>query len=138
MGTIRNNKLFINTVRVVFITWIIVVVILSMVSFSKSDDNNNWLFSSSRADVHAAAYFIGAFLCFYSFRLKGVGFVFLAGIGVFLFGVIFEVVQIWIPYRTFNPMDVVANGVGAGLFIISRLVFYPAIVRFRPTRKKPI
>jgi len=138
MGEIRKNKLLINTARVVFISWIIVVTVLSFVSFSRSDDNNNLLFSSSRAEVHAVAYFIGAVLCFYSFRLEGIGFVLLAGIGVFIFGVIFEVVQLWIPYRTFNPMDIVANGAGAGLFIILWLVFLPAKVRIRPTHKKPI
>lgn len=123
MGDTRNNKLFINIVRVVFILWIIVVAMLSLVSFSRSDDNSKWLISASRAELHAAAYFIGAVLCFYSFRLEKVGFVILAGIGVFLFGVIFEVVQIWLPYRAFNPMDIAANGLGAGLFVILWSVF---------------
>lgn len=118
MGDIRNNKLFINTIRVVFITWIIVVAVLSLVYFSGSNDNSKWLVSSSRAEVHAAAYFIGALLCFYSFRLKGIGYVILAGIGVFLFGVIFEIVQIWLPSRAFNPMDIAANGAGVVLFVI--------------------
>ena len=49
--------------------------------FRESNDNSKWLISSSRAEVHAAAYFIGAVLCFYSFRLEGIGFVVLAGIG---------------------------------------------------------
>ena len=123
MGDVRNNKLFINTVRVVFILWIILVSVLSLVYFNGSNDNSKWLVSSSRAEVHAAAYFIGALLCFYSFRFEGVGFVILAGIGVFLFGVIFEIVQIWIPYRAFNPMDIAANGAGAGLFVILWSVF---------------
>ena len=105
MGDIRSNKLFINIVRVVFILWIIVVAVLSSISFSKSENNSKWLISSSRAEIHAAAYFIGAVLCFYSFRLEGVGFVILAGIGVFLFGVIFEVVQRWLSYRTFKLMS---------------------------------
>lgn len=123
MGDIKNNKLFINIVRVVFILWIIVAAVLSLVYFSGSNDNSKWLISSSRAEIHAAAYFIGAVLCFYSFRLKGIGYVILAGIGVFLFGVIFEIVQIWLPSRAFNPMDIVANGAGAGLFVILWSVF---------------
>ena len=43
--------------------------------------NNKLLIRSGRAEVHAAAYFIGVLLCFYSFRLEGIGFVVLAGIG---------------------------------------------------------
>ena len=69
MREIRNNKVFINTVSLVFITWIIVVTVLSFVSFSRSDDNNNWLFSSSKAEVHAAAYFRGAVL-FFQFQIR--------------------------------------------------------------------
>lgn len=123
MGNI-NNKLFISIVRVVFLTWIIVVAVLSLVYFNGSNDNSKLLVSSSRAEVHAVAYLIGAVLCFYSFQLEGIGFVILAGVGVFLFGVIFEVVQIWIPYRAFNPMDIAANGAGVGLFIILWSAFY--------------
>jgi len=93
--SIRNNKLFIKTVRIVFITWIIVVTVLSLISFPEGNGTSDkWLISSSRAQVHAVAYFIGALLCFYSFRLEGIGYVILAGIGVFLFAMIFEVVQI--------------------------------------------
>lgn len=92
---------------------------LSLVPFPEGNGTSDkWLISSSRAEVHAAAYFIGALLCFYSFRLEGIGFVILAGIGVFLFGVLFEVIQIWIPYRTFNPMDIVDNGAVVSLFVI--------------------
>lgn len=124
MGDFRNSKLFINTIRAFFSTWIIVLIVLSLISLPEANGTSDkWLISSSRAEVHAVAYFIGAVLCFYSFRLRGIGFVILAGIGVFLFGVIFEVAQLWIPYRTFNPMDIVANGAGAGLFIISLSVF---------------
>lgn len=102
MGDIRNNKLFISIIRAVFLTWIIVVAVLSLISFPEGNvTSDKWLINSSRAEVHAAAYFIGALLCFYSFRLEGIGFVILAGIGVFLFGVIFEIVQIWLPYRAF-------------------------------------
>ena len=124
MGTVRNNKLFVYTIRVAFISWIIIVTVLSLFYISRSDDNNILLIDS-KVEVHAVAYFMGALMCFYSFKFEGIRFVILVGIGVFLLGVIFEVVQLWIPYRTFNPMDVVANGVGVVIFMILwSILFY--------------
>ena len=112
------NKLKVLLLWAVFSLWVLVLIAASLVpdSLLVGDFLGNQ--SGSRLVEHAVAYFIGALMCFYSFRLIGIRFVLLAGMGVFLFGVIFEVVQIWIPYRTFNPKDMVANGVGAGLFMI--------------------
>lgn len=59
MGDFRNNKLFINIVRAFFISGIIVVTVLYLVSFPEGNStSDNWLISSSRAEIHAAAYFI--------------------------------------------------------------------------------
>ena len=119
MGDIRNNKLFINAVRVVFITWIILVLVFSLISFPEGNGTSNkWLISSSKVEVHVVAYFIGAFLFYYVLNIRKHKFLFLVGIVVFLFGVILEIVQIWLPSRAFNPMDIAANGVGVVTFIL--------------------
>lgn len=48
----------------------------------------------------------------------------IALIALFLLGVLFEVVQIPIPKRTFNPNDIVANGLGlAGFYVWQK--FWP-------------
>ena len=45
--------------------------------------------------------------------------------------VLFEIMQIWIPERSFNYLDIVANYLG----IVSGLFFYPLIVGQRKKRK---
>lgn len=45
--------------------------------------------------------------------------------------VIFEIIQIWIPERSFNYLDIVANYIG----IIGALFFYPLIARKKEKRK---
>jgi VanZ family protein len=47
-----------------------------------------------------------------------------AGLLIFLFSVVLEIVQFYLPYRTFNVYDVVANGVGIlSFFIIWMIAF---------------
>jgi VanZ family protein len=69
--------------------------------------------------LHAAAYFIfslyytvGEYFGLKLFDNRGHLFFF-----IFLFGIglLAEVLQIWVPYRSFNPMDMVANLVGIGV-----------------------
>ena len=40
-----------------------------------------------------------------------------------MFSVALEIVQFYLPYRTFNPVDIAANGFGIGFFIICWMVF---------------
>ena len=112
------NKLKVLLLWAVFSLWVLVLIAASLVpdSLLVGDFLGNQ--SGSRLVEHAVAYFIGAVLCFYSFKFEGIIYVILTGAGIFLFGAIFEVVQLWLPYRSFNPVDMVANGVGVGVFII--------------------
>ncbi len=115
--------MIIHIVRVSFALWVLASVILSFIYFN-GNDSSLVIVSSSRAEVHVVYYFMGAFLFFHSFRFEGMGFVIFAGTSVFLLGVILEVVQIWVPHRTFNPLDIAANGAGVGLFVILRLILF--------------
>jgi hypothetical protein len=54
-------------------------------------------------------------------QMSGVAFVVWAGLLIFLFSMVLEVVQFYLPYRTFNVYDVVANGIGVLLFVVLML-----------------
>ena len=44
-------------------------------------------------------------------------------IALFLLGIVFEIVQIYVPHRTFNPKDIAANGLGlAGVYVCNMLI----------------
>ena len=43
---------------------------------------------------------------------------------IFLYSFVLEIVQIYLPYRTFNPVDIAANGAGVGFFLVMWLVFW--------------
>ena len=42
---------------------------------------------------------------------------------IFMFGVVLEFVQFYLPYRTFNPVDIAANGGGVCLFLVMWAAF---------------
>lgn len=73
--------------------------------------------------LHVTGYFIAGGLYFFAFENKRRRNVLIMFMGLFLLGVVFEIVQIYVPHRTFNPKDIAANGLGlAGAFIINQLI----------------
>jgi len=68
-------------------------------------------------------------------RIRGKGqraegfYIWLCGLGIFGYSVILEFVQFFLPYRTFNPYDIVGNGVGVGVFCLICLA--PRLNRYK-------
>ena len=51
--------------------------------------------------------------------LKAEGFyIWLCGLVIFGYSVVLEFVQLFLSYRTFNPYDIVGNGIGVGAFCL--------------------
>ena len=101
------------------------VTVLSVLSYSGSNDLlMSVKFTSSGFVMHGIAYFLGMLLCFLAFGAKNISFVVWTGLLVFLYGVILEVVQFYLPYRTFNPKDIIANTLGIFFFFAIWLVRY--------------
>ncbi len=66
-------------------------------------------------------YFIAGALYFLAFEKKGQKVIIITFIALFLMGVLFEIVQIHVPNRSFNPKDIAANGLGlAGIYLCHR------------------
>ena len=51
--------------------------------------------------------------------LEAEGFyIWLCGLVIFGYSVVLEFVQLFLPYRTFNPYDIFGNGIGVGVFCL--------------------
>ena len=111
--------------KLIFFTWLFAITIISLVDYSsmsvpklpKGFGTGFWL--------HIVGYFVAGALYFLAFGKKPQKIVLITFIALFLLGVLFEIVQIYVPHRTFNPKDIAANGLGlAGVYI-----FYQLFVR---------
>jgi len=47
----------------------------------------------------------------------------ISGFTIFLYSVVLEFVQLYLPYRTFNPVDIAANASGIAIFSLVWMVF---------------
>ena len=68
--------------------------------------------------LHALFYFIAAVLFHATLSDRRIGRMLVILLILFGVGIVFEIIQIYLPKRTCNPMDIVANGVGLGAFFI--------------------
>jgi len=91
--------------------------------------------TESGMEKHLIAYFIAALLCHYNFRRDEIYFVLLSGFILFLYGVVLEVIQFFLPYRTFNIKDVVANASGVIIFIFFWAIYFQIVKRMREGNK---
>ena len=98
--------------------------VLSVLSYSVSNDLLMAVkLTSSGFVVHGVAYFMGIFICYFAFDKKNISFVLWAGLLIFLYGVVLEVVQFYLPNRTFNVYDVVGNCLGILSFVFIWMIF---------------
>jgi len=107
-----------------FVLWAMAVGALYVISYPGSEDLLMFVtLTSSGFVLHCFAYFIGMLLCYLAFDRKNISFVLWTGVLVLLYSVVLEGVQFYLPYRTFNVYDVVANGSGIVLFVVVLILF---------------
>jgi VanZ family protein len=132
-----------------FIIWIVAITALSVIPYSKNGIVSLKLTESGMV-MHFMAYFVASSLFYWAYgrkedsgrrtevrsqtteirveRIAGQGlrkevsFIFLAGLLIFMFSVVLEIVQLYLPYRTFNPVDIAANGFGILFFVVICMV----------------
>jgi len=121
-----QEKMMANGTRWLFWGWLIVVLILNVVPLGNETNrglSGNKIFKF-RLDyvVHSLTFLVFAWIwvlgkikdvCWFeSYEvLKFGGIIFILAVGI-------ELLQIFVPYRTFNPMDMMANLFGAILAMI--------------------
>ena len=98
------------------IIWLIVVFILSVIPVPDTKIKTELPFDKI---VHFVLYGITAILFFRTFRLwlwKKGNIIFFSVISSFFCGLLFEFVQMFLPYRSFSLTDIGANTLGAIIF----------------------
>jgi len=100
------------TSKLIFFIWLIAITFLSLVDYSSA----GWLKLSNGFGsgfwLHLVGYFIAGALYFLAFGNKRQKIVLITFFVLFMLGVLFEIAQIYVPHRTFNPKDIAANGLG--------------------------
>ena len=111
------------TSKIIFFIWLIAITFISLVDYSsagwfeppKGLGTGFWL--------HVIGYFVAGALYFVAFRNNRQRVVLITFFALFLLGVLFEIVQIYVPHRSFNPKDIAANGLGlAAVYVCWQLI----------------
>ena len=104
--------------KLIFFLWLFAITFISLVDYSSV----SWLGLSKGFGtgfwLHVGGYFIAGLLFILAFGKKGQTYLLIALAALFLLGVLFEMVQLRIPKRTFNPKDIAANGLGLVVFYV--------------------
>ena len=89
---------------------------MSLVDYSSVKTAGKALNFGSGFYLHAVGYFIAAFLFYLVLSEKQNGKMILILLILFGCGILFEIAQGYLPKRTYNPMDIAANGLGLAAF----------------------
>ncbi len=109
--------------KILFFLWLFAITVISLVDYSSIAGLNLAKKGfGSGFYLHLACYFVAAWLLFLAYFRKRAKFFLLTMIGLFLLGTAFEIAQLFIPKRTFNPTDVAANGLGLAAFYVCRKI----------------
>jgi len=104
--------------KILFFSWLFAITFISLVDYSsitglglsKGFGTGFWL--------HLIGYFIAGLLFILAFGKTGHAYLLIALTALFLLGVLFEIAQLHIPKRSFNPVDIAANGLGLIAFYV--------------------
>jgi len=107
---------------IIFVIWIVAITALSVIPYSKNGTASLKLTGSGMV-LHFVGYFVASSLFYQAYRKDTLFSILFLCFSIFLFGVVLEIVQVFLPYRTFNPVDIAANGVGVVAFMICWGVF---------------
>ena len=99
--------------KILFFLWLAAITFISLVDYSSIGSITSTKAFGSGFWLHIAGYFIAGVLFFLAFGRTRKKWMLIA---LFLLGALFEVLQIPIPKRSFNPNDIAANGLGLAAF----------------------
>ena len=124
--------------RVIFIFWMIAITVLSIIPHQDDSIIEKSNITESGMEKHLIAYFIATFLCYYAFKKNHIVFILLSGCYIFLYSFALEALQFFLPYRTFNIKDVVANASGIILFIVTWSLYLQISIRKKNAKASPL
>ena len=109
-------------VRAIFVIWIVAITALSVMPYSKNGIVSLKLTESGMV-LHFVGYFVASSLLYWAFRKDTLFSILFSCFSILLFSVFLEIVQLYLPYRTFNPKDIVANALGIFFFVVIWLIY---------------
>ena len=108
--------------RSLFVFWIAAICLASIADYSAFAGNHSSFAGGSGYVPHAIGYFIAGVLCYLAFPNRS-GVVFFMILAIFAMGVALEVVQFYVPRRSFNPKDILSNGLGLAGFYMCHVIY---------------
>lgn len=95
-----------------FVVWLLMITGLAVMPYSQDGLLVKSNVTPSGMEKHVVGYFAGACLLYFGYRRGARG----SGLIILGYSVLLEISQAFLPYRTFNPYDLVGNGIGVGAF----------------------
>jgi VanZ family protein len=110
--------------RILFCLWTVIVIVVSVIPYSHVSIPVLGAIDPSARILHFSIYFIMVLLLYYSFERGAFKQVLKYGCFVFIFSLILELIQLFIPYRGFSFLDIAANAAGIACFICVRTLLW--------------
>jgi hypothetical protein len=104
--------------KILFFSWLSAITFISLVDYSSISGLGLSKAFGSGFWLHAVGYFMAGLLFILAFGQKRQAYLLIALSALFLLGVLFEIAQLRIPKRSFNPVDIAANGLGLVVFYV--------------------
>jgi VanZ family protein len=114
--------------KYLFVTVVIAIITASLINYSSFFDSSASTEGSAGLVYHFIMYLITAILSWKAFHKSGTRIIISIASALFILGLCLEIIQIWLPYRTFNSMDIGAN-------IIGLVAGYVAVIMLQTIRK---
>ena len=119
--------------KISFFACISAITIFSIIP--NSNDNSLLLYNflkltKSGFFLHVNAYFVAFLLSYFAFRKKGLRYIFFLAGMIFSYSLFLEIIQIFIPHRSFNVYDILANLSGFVLYLVF-VAFYQKRLKYK-------
>ena len=111
--------------KIIFFFWLFAIAFFSLVDYSSISGVGLSQEFGTGFYLHIILYFIGAVLSFLAMNKKQNRKMILILLMLFICGVVFEILQAYIPNRTYNPWDIVGNGLGLIAFYVFQEFWVP-------------
>jgi hypothetical protein len=117
--------------KIIFFFWLFAITFFSLVDYSSISGLDLSQRFGTGFYLHIIIYFIAALLSFLAMNKKQNNKMILILLMLFVCGVVFEILQAYIPNRTYNPWDIVGNGLGLVAFYVFQEFWVPLSQRIK-------
>jgi len=104
-----------NVSKALFAIVTITIITVSLINYSAIFDSRTSTEGSAGLVYHFIMYSIVAILSWIAFRKSRIRIILILGSSLLILGICLEFIQLYLPYRTFNPKDILANITGLAI-----------------------